>query len=347
MSEKYAIKTCTAVLLLCLFFTAIPAQAKLTQIVQASVPDHMDESLNSAAQEMLSAVTNQDEPVSGRPGLSITNQILGLAAVYPRKTVIFLPFENLSAHPGAVYADRLESYVANGLKRTGQFSVRFANKIKKLALQKNIVLPKSDNSNDVALFGHTMGANFVCVGSVLKIKKIEETSKGIFFDSKVEKASVAVDVRIIDTISGDAIYEFKGSKTISLESNNNKKKRWEKAVRKALYLLAQKVPNPFYVKTHNIEWVGSIISLNRGKKEVVIDAAEGLGMEGNGVIVEVYRGKEGQLDISSGHYIIPEKNKVGELEVVSFNKSTGEAVTKVHSGSGFKEGYLVRLKVKH
>jgi len=345
MLKRYPIKTCVPVLLFCLFLMSAPAQAELVRVAQATVPEHMDERLNNAAQEMLSAVTNQDEP--GAPGLSITNQILGLAAVYPRKTVIFLPFENLSTHPDAAYADRLESYIANGLKRTGQFAVRFAKKIKKIAIQKNIVLPKPDNSNDVALFGYSMGANFVCVGSVLKIKKIEKTSKGVFFDSKLEKASVTVEVRIIDTISGDAIYEFKASKIISLESDNSKKKRWEKAVRKALYLLAQKVPNPFYIKTHNIEWVGSIVSLQPDKKEVVIDAAEGLGMEGNGVIVEVYRGKEGQLDISSGHYVIPEKNKVGELEVLSFDGSTGEAVTKVHSGSGFKEGYLVRLKVKH
>jgi len=346
MSKKYTIRACFGMLMFCLFFKAAPAQAKLIQLAQAAVPHDVDESLNNAANEMLSSVTNQNTSRGGS-GLSITSQILGLAAVYPRKTVIFMPFENLSTNPDAVYAGRFESYVANAIKRTGQFSVRFANKIKKLALQKNIVLPKANNSNDVALFGYTMGANFVCVGSVLKIKEIEETSKGIFFDSKVKKASVEAEVRIVDTISGDAIYEFKGSKTILLKSDTDKKKRWEKAVRKALYLLAQKVPNPFYVKTHNIEWVGSVVSLHPEKKEIVIDAAEGLGMENSGIIVEVYRGKDGQLDMSSGHYIMPEKNKVGELEVLSFDNSSGRAVTKVHNGSGFKEGYLVRLKVKH
>jgi len=297
----------------------------------------LEDALDSTVQTMISDFTGQDDP--NPVGTSITMGILGLAALHPPKKVVFLPFKNYSKYEGL--SEKFELYTLNALKRVGQFNVQSSQSVKKIISKKGIFFPKTANYDDVALFGYEMGCSFVCVGSILKVEKLETQKKTFFSTTTLYSVKVAGKISFIDTVSGDVVYSYSDS---IITPSENTEKGLEKGIKKALRLLSSKVPGPLYVKTQNIEWVGKVLLVNAETKTVVIEAQEGMGMD-SGTVVEVYKKREGVLDFATGHYSMPEANKVGELEVVSF--SGKKAVTEIKNGGGFKTGFLVLLKEKH
>ncbi len=304
----------------------------------------LDEKLDDTMHSMLNDVTNQSNERTSLAS-SVIKSILGLAALSPKKYVLFLPFSNYSSKNDLPYAKRLSSYVANGIKSIGQFTVKLPGEVRKMADEKNLIIPPSDNYQDVASFGYALGANLVGIGEVLKVERLKKPEKLTLFGQKpVYQAKVLSRVSFIDTISGDLIFQYEGNSSSVFEKSTNDKKAWKKAVRKALYLFAQKIPNHFYVRTQNIEWIGKILSVDTANRQVLTNAEKGFGVTEKSIF-EVYRQRDGHLDFASGRYLMPESNKVGELEVISFEKN--KALTKIKSGKGFREGFLVRLKDKH
>jgi hypothetical protein len=213
------------------------------------------------------------------------------------------------------------------------------------------------NAETAAEKGKLMGAQMLITGDITQFAyqrssiggKLTNIVKGL--DAGVERvsASVSIDLRLIDAVTGEVIASIKGDGSSAQQGVTGHLTRDEKkydgsvalstplgkasreAIQKSIAGIIDNIPK--------IKWSARVIDFRDGV--VYVNAGEALGMA-KGMSLEIFDPQPALIDPETGRNLGAPDKLIGEVVIDSVEKDYSSAT--VVSGNGFKRNQVVRFK---
>jgi curli biogenesis system outer membrane secretion channel CsgG len=279
----------------------------------------------------------------------------------PKKRIAVFTFEDKTAHTwhwwtGQPVGDGMADMLITSLVKTGKYTVLERTEINKVLGeqqlgQSGVVTPES-----AAKVGQMLGVEVAIMGSVTEFgyseKNVGGALKKVGFGLGVKstKATVAVDVRFVNTTTGEiltaeSVREEESSKGISVDTQkfdfDNKDKFDESIVGKATRKAIDKLVTLIDAASSNLAFSAKII---KADGPIFINAGASAGVN-NGDEFVVYRKGEELTDPDTGISLGATETKVGRIKVTNNNIGNGKASQcDAIQGSGFQRNDLVKQK---
>ncbi|MBD3348183.1 MAG: hypothetical protein GF400_03170, partial [Candidatus Eisenbacteria bacterium] len=198
--------------------------------------------------------------------------------------------------------------------------------------------------------GKLLGVAAIVYGSVSEFGYMESETGGAFeaIGGGVSKttARVSIDVRMIDTTTGEIILadtasdekSQMGLKVRTEDFSFGHKGKFDetlvgKASREAIEDLVEKITDTL----EGVPWTGRVVKADGGK--IYLNAGETVGVE-PGMKFNVYEMGEELIDPATGLSLGAEEELIGVIEVVSVKEKY--SICSAANGSGFAAGNMVR-----
>jgi len=279
-----------------------------------------------------------------------------------KKRIAVFKFEDKTAHvyrwwTGQPVGEGMADMLTTALVKSGKYRVLERQEIEEVVLkeqalgQSGAVTPES-----AAKVGKLLGAELAIVGSVSEFgyKEMEKGGRigGISVGGKKMSSTVAIDVRFINTTTGEIITaetvrkekSTAGLSVFTPKIDFKDEKEFDeslvgKATREAIDELVKKID----AATLNLPWEAKVARVSPDGSVIINSGAEA-GVQVGDVFV-VYRKGEEIIDPDTGESLGSEDTKVGTIQVVDNSVGKGRASKcKVLSGSGLQQNDLVRVK---
>jgi curli biogenesis system outer membrane secretion channel CsgG len=279
-----------------------------------------------------------------------------------KKRIAVFKFEDKTAHvyhwwSGQGVGEGMADMLTTALVKSGNYRVFERKELEDVVMkeqslgQTGAVTPES-----AAKVGQLLGAELAIVGSVSEFG-YKETEKGgrvggVSLGGKKMSSTVAIDVRFINTTTGEIITaetvrkekSTGGLSVFTPKFDYRDQKDFDdslvgKATREAIDELVQKID----AATINLPWEAKIAMVNPDGTVVINSGAEA-GVQVGDVFV-VYRKGEEIKDPDTGASLGSQDTKIGTIQVVDNTIGKGKASKcNVLSGSGLQQKDLVRVK---
>ncbi|MDI6809754.1 MAG: CsgG/HfaB family protein [Candidatus Eisenbacteria bacterium] len=279
-----------------------------------------------------------------------------------KKRVAVFKFEDKTAHvyswwTGQPVGDGMADMLTTALVKSGKYRVIERQQIEDVVLKEQALGQTGViTSESAAKIGKMLGVELAIVGSVTEFghKESEKGGRmgGIGLGGKKMSATVAVDVRFINTTTGEilqaeSVRKEKSSTGLSVSTPEfdfkNEKAFDESLVGKATREAVNEIVTKIDAAAVNIPWSAKIAKLSADGSVIINSGAEAGVQVGDKFVV--YRAGEEVIDPDTGESLGSEETAVGKIEVLDNNVGKGKASKcKVTSGLGLKEGDIVRLK---
>ena len=266
-----------------------------------------------------------------------------------------------SYHWGGRYKDAGEGMadmLTTALVKEGKFTVIERAQLEALLAEQAHGLSGMVTQQTAAKVGSMLGAELAVFGTITEFgyskSEIGGQKKGFGgfgVGVKSQKATVAVDVRLVDTSTGEIIAAESVNKDDSKKGLkfSNKDLAFgsqsdfdESLVGKATRKAIDKVVELLEKQARNIPWRAKVITFQGGK--VFINAGDAGGVNVGDRFV-VSRPGEELIDPDTGISLGSMESEIGEIEVSDNMVGGGKAShCKVVSGDGFQKGDIVRPK---
>jgi curli biogenesis system outer membrane secretion channel CsgG len=246
--------------------------------------------------------------------------------------------------------------LTTALVKSGQYRVFERQEIEKVMGEQALGMSGTVTPESAAKAGKMLGAEFAIVGAVTEFGYKKQSTGGalkrIGLGASVSKqsATVGIDVRFINTTSGEIIKaenirKEKSKPGISLDTRDinfeNESQFDESLVGKATREAVDEIVKLLGAQGGESVWEAKVVMMKDG--QVIINGGTETGVK-VGERFTVYRPGEEMIDPDTGESLGSEETKIGEIEVVNNNfGGKGKASTcKVISGSDFQKGDIIR-----
>jgi curli biogenesis system outer membrane secretion channel CsgG len=263
----------------------------------------------------------------------------------------------ISIPPPAEFARSLTEALTTSLVATGKFVVLERLALAQVQQEQDLGASGRVNTETAADKGKLMGAQVLITGDITQFAyahsaiggKLTNLVKGL--DAGVERvsASVSIDLRLIDAITGEVIASIKGDGSASQQGVTTHLTRDEKkydgsvalstplgkasrdAIQKSVAGILENIPK--------LKWSARVIDFRDGV--VYVNAGAALGMA-KGMSLEIFDPQPTLIDPETGRNLGAPDKLVGEA--VIDNVEAQYSTATVVSGSGFKRNQVVRMK---
>jgi curli biogenesis system outer membrane secretion channel CsgG len=278
-----------------------------------------------------------------------------------KKRIAVFAFEDKTAHTwhwwtGQPVGDGMADMLITALVKTGKYTVLERTAIDKVMSEQQLGQSGAVTQESAAKVGQLLGVEVAIMGAVTEFgyseKNVGGSLKKVGFGLGVKstKATVAVDVRFVNTSSGEiltaeSVREEESSKGLSVDTQkfdfDNKDKFDESIVGKATRKAIDKLVGLIDGASANISFSAKII---KADDVIFINAGSTAGIN-NGDELYVFRKGEDLIDPDTGIALGATETKVGKIKVVDNSVGNGKASKcQALEGSGFQRNDIVKQK---
>ncbi|MFH2013270.1 MAG: CsgG/HfaB family protein [Pseudomonadota bacterium] len=266
----------------------------------------------------------------------------------PKKRVGIVDFVNKTTYGKGRLGSSASDILTTELFKTGAFIVIERAQLQKILGEQALGQSGAINPATVAEAGKILGLNAMVTGSISQFGvKTEGKDYGVY-KQKVQKAECTVDVRVVDTTTGQILFADSGSgifeKKISEVLGLGQRGGYDETMgQNALRAAITKFMDNLIQQLQSSEWSGRIAKVSGST--VYINAGKDVGLEIGNILKVNSLGEEiydPQTHVLLGREEGPLK---AELLVTGY---VGENLTKatVKSGSGLTINDVVKLKAQ-
>ncbi len=274
-----------------------------------------------------------------------------------KKMIAVVEFEDKSDHsrwhwtgpnPGRGMSDMLTT----ALVQSGSFSVMEREQLDHVLAEQNLGQSGKVTAQTAPQLGKLLGVAAIVYGTVSEFGYMESTTGGGIagFGGGISRttARVAIDVRMIDTTTGeillaetaDADRTQTGLKLRTEDFTFGHDGKFDqtlvgKATREAIDALVESITETL----EDVPWTGRIVKADPGK--IYLNAGESTGVTA-GMQFNVYRMGEALIDPVTGLDLGAEEEKIGVIKASDIKEKY--SICGVVSGSGFDAGDMVRYE---
>jgi len=276
-----------------------------------------------------------------------------------KKRVAVFNFENKSKGgwhwwDGRGCGDGMTDMLTTELVQSGKYIVIERSELDKIIQEQRLGQTGLVTSESAAQGGKLLGVELAIVGAVTEYGMAKGSTgvrvKGIGVGVKSQKATVAVDVRMISTTTGeilaaDNVRKESTSRGLRLSTPrggfDNRKAFDTSVVGKATRSCIENIMDVVEKQMSKLPWEGKII-LVQGTKLYIKPGSDG-GIKA-GDVFTIYAAGQELKDPDTGLVLGTTESKIGTIQVNSFLPNGKAAIASIVSGSGFAKGQFVRLK---
>lgn len=283
------------------------------------------------------------------------------AAAYPqlKKRVAVFNFEDKSDQSwhwwdGKSPGDGMADMLTTELVKSGKYTVIERQEIQSLMDEQNLGMSGRVTEQSAAQIGKLLGVELAVVGAVTEFGQTKGGTGGSFggigIGVKKQKATVAVDVRFINTSTGEIIAaenvrkeeSSSGLKISTPEFGFDNRNDFDNSlVGKATRAAVDDIVAMIESQMQALPWEGKIILVQGTTLYMKPGSDSGVNV---GDTFAVYSEGQELIDPDTGLSLGSEETKIGTIEVTSLVSGGKAAKAVAKMGSGFKKGDLVRLK---
>ncbi len=278
-----------------------------------------------------------------------------------KKRIAVLDFEDKTNHAyhwwtGQPVGEGMADMLVTALVKTGNYQVYERQEIQKIMQEQQLGQTGAVTQESAAQVGKLLGVELAIFGAVTEFGYSEGTvggalkQKGLGLGVKSTKATVAVDVRFVNTTTGEiitaeSVRKEESKKGLSVSTTQidyqNQNAFAESIVGKATRQAVDAVVEFVNGATPGLPWQAKII---KGDGPIFINVGAVSGVQNNDQFV-VYRAGEDLVDPDTGLSLGAVETKIGAIKVTNNNVGNGKASQCVAvEGSGFQRNDLVRLQ---
>jgi curli biogenesis system outer membrane secretion channel CsgG len=259
--------------------------------------------------------------------------------------------------PPAEFARSLTEALTTSLVATGKFIVLERLALQQVQGEQDLGASGRVNTETAAEKGKLMGAQVLITGDITQFAyqrsaiggKFSNIVKGL--DAGVERvsASVSIDLRLIDAVTGEVIASIKGDGNAAQQGVTTHltkdEKRYDGSIAlstplgKASREAIQKSITGIIDNVPKLKWSARVIDFRDGV--VYVNAGSALGMV-KGMTMEVFDPQPTLIDPETGRNLGSPERLIGEIVIDAVEQQYSTAA--VVSGTGFKRNQVVRLK---
>jgi curli biogenesis system outer membrane secretion channel CsgG len=285
--------------------------------------------------------------------------LAGLSQAQMKKRVAVFSFEDKTDHTwnwwdGRAPGDGMADMLTTALVKSGKYTVVERKEINSLLDEQKLGQSGVVTEQSAAQVGKMLGVELAVVGSITEFGYSKKEQgirvKGFGIGGKSQKATVAVDVRLINTTTSEILKaenvrkeESSGGLSVSTPdiAFNNESEFDNSIVGKATRAAIEDIVTLINENSENLPWAGKVILV---KDNVVYFKPGSDGGVQVGDTYAVFAKGEDLIDPDTGLSLGSEEKKVGTVQVTGF-AGEGSKVSKavVKMGSGIQKGDTVRL----
>ncbi len=244
--------------------------------------------------------------------------------------------------------------LVTALVKSGEYIVIERQELEKIIKEQQLGQTGLVTPQTAAKLGKLLGVELAVVGSVTEFG-YTKSSKGLSFKGiggglSTYKATVGIDVRLINTSTGEIlaaenVRKEKKSRGVAFHNNRlnfrDQKQFDESVVGKAVRAAIEEIVKLINKQMENIPWQGKVI-MQKGT-DVFINAGSKVGLKSGDRLV-VYREGEELIDPDTGLNLGATETRVGVIEIVADLANGKAAKARIAEGDNFQKGDIVRLK---
>lgn len=276
-----------------------------------------------------------------------------------KKRVAVMTFEDKTDQSyhwwdGRSPGDGMADMLTTALVKSGNYTVIERAEISKLLEEQNLGATGRVTEQSAAKIGQLLGVELAVMGAVTEFgnskKDMGGSVKGFGLGVQKQKATVAVDIRIVNTSTGEILAaetvrkeESKGGLSVSTYewSFKNENDFDNSIVGKATRAAIDEISTLIQNQMENLPWSGKIIMVKGGV--IYMKPGSDAGVKIGDKFVVYSKGEE-LIDPDTGISLGSVESKVGSIEVTSIIANGKAAQAKAVLGSNFNTGDMVRLK---
>jgi curli biogenesis system outer membrane secretion channel CsgG len=264
----------------------------------------------------------------------------------PKKRVCIVDFANKSEYGQGQLGRSASDILATELFKSGAFILVERNKMQQLLNEQAFGQTGAIDPATAAKAGALLGCSAIVTGSITQFGvKVLGTDYGIY-KQKVQKADCTVDVRVVDTSTGQVLFADSGkgeyeTKITQVLGMGQYAGYDEVLGQQALRAAITKFIDNLIQQLQSVEWSGRIAGIQGNR--VYINAGQKTGLNIGDELIVASLGEEIR-DPQTGLVIGRAPGPVlGRVRIIGFFGDDGSVAT-VESGSGFKIGDQVKLQ---
>jgi len=264
----------------------------------------------------------------------------------PKKRVGIVNFVNKTTYGKGRLGSSASDILTTELFKTGAFIVIEREQLQNVLGEQALGQSGAVNPATAAQAGKLLGLNAIVTGSISQFGvKTEGKDYGVY-KQKVQKAECTVDVRVVDTTTGQILFADSGSgvfeKKISEVLGLGQRGGYDETMgQNALRASISKFMDNLIQQLQTVEWSGRIAKVTGSN--VYINAGKDVGLKVGDVLKAISLGEE--IYDPETHVLLgrEEGRTKGELLITGY---VGNKLTKasVKSGMGMKINDVVKLK---
>ncbi len=276
-----------------------------------------------------------------------------------KKRVAVFTFEDKSSHGwhwwnGQPPGEGMSDMLTTELVKSGKYSVIERQEIAQVLKEQQLGQSGMVTEQSAAQMGKLLGVELAIMGAVTEFGYTKGGTggriKGIGIGIKKQTATIAVDVRFVNTTTGEiltaeSVRKEKSSGGLSVSTPkfgfNNRKDFDNSIVGKATREAIEDMMELIEEKMEELPWSGKIIMVK--DNTIYIKPGSDAGVKVGDSFV-VYAEGEVLEDPDTGLILGTVEKKVGTIQVTGSVANGKAASAVIKSGSSFKKGDLVKLK---
>jgi len=286
--------------------------------------------------------------------------LLFSSAAFPqlKKRVAVFTFEDKTDHTwhwwdGRGPGDGMADMLTTALVKSGKYTIIERQEINQILDEQKLGQSGLVTPESAAQTGKLLGVELAVVGAVTEFgyskKDVGGRVKGIGVGVKSQKATVAVDVRLINTTTGeiltaDNVRKEESASGLSVSTPKidfaNESEFDNSIVGKATRSAIETITELIDQQMQNLPWEGKIIMVQGST--IFIKPGSDAGVKVGDVFYVYQKGQE-LIDPDTGLSLGSVDSKVGSIQVTSIVSGGKAAQAVVKTGGGFKKGDFVRL----
>ena len=286
--------------------------------------------------------------------------LLVFSAAFPqlKKRVAVFTFEDKTDHSwhwwdGRGPGDGMADMLTTALVKSGKYTIIERQEINQILDEQKLGQSGLVTPESAAQTGKLLGVELAVVGAVTEFgyskKDVGGRVKGIGVGVKSQKATVAVDVRLINTTTGeiltaDNVRKEESASGLSVSTPKidfaNESEFDNSIVGKATRSAIETITELIDQQMQNLPWEGKIIMVQGST--IFIKPGSDAGVKVGDVFYVYQKGQE-LIDPDTGLSLGSVDSKVGSIQVTSIVSGGKAAQAVVKTGGGFKKGDFVRL----
>lgn len=263
----------------------------------------------------------------------------------PKKRVCIVDFTDKTAYGQGRLGRAASDILATELFKSGAFIMVEREKMQELLHEQAIGQSGIINPSTAAKAGELLGCQAIVTGSISQFGVKEYGANYGVYKQKVQKADCTVDVRVVDTTTGQILfadsgkgeYERKATQVLGMGQYAGYD---ETLSQDALRAAITKFIDNLIQQLQNIEWTGRIAGISGNN--VYINAGQQTGLRIGDILIVTSLGEEirdPQTGLVIGRAPGPE---LGKVRVTGFFGNDGSVATII-SGGGFKVNDQVKF----